>query len=239
MNSPIGNVFQVEESQVEEKKPQKVGNILEYLESPELNKLYEALAKTQLEMGLAKTDKKNFYKGNFAGLKSLVIASRGYLAKNGLCVIQRTFNTENGSSFLHTRMGHSSGQWMASNIEVKPPKGDIQSLGSYLTYLRRYQYTSLVGVVTDEDDKNDDDGEASMRATKSESKETTETTETLTINRTQLETLSKELSNNPDILERILKGYKIQKISDIPAKDYLGCLTRINNIKSGETTCKK
>ena len=207
MNLPIENSFQVEE------KTFKRDNILEYLESSELNKLYEALAKTQLEMELAKTDKKNCYKGSFAGLKSLVTASRGYLAKNGLCVIQRTFNTGNGSAFLHTRMGHSSGQWMASNIEIKPQKGDIQSLGSYLTYLRRYQYTSLVGVITDEDDKSDDDGEEAMKATRIKNKPTTKS---LNINRTQLETLSKELSNNPDILERILNGYKIQSISDLP-----------------------
>lgn len=236
MNSPIGSVFQTEENQVEEKKPQKTGNILEYLESPELNKLYEALAKTQLEMSTAKTDKRNpYFKSKYADLNSVVIASRSFLARNGICVTQRTFKADSGMDFLHTRMGHSSGQWIASNIEVKPLKGDIQSLGSYLTYLRRYQYAALVGVITGDDD----DGESAMKETRIEATEAREITENLSINRTQLETLSKELSNNPDILERILKGYKIQKISDIPAKDYIGCLARINNIKSGETTCKK
>jgi hypothetical protein len=42
-------------------------------------------------------------------------------------------------------------------MTVNPPKQDIQSLGSYLTYLRRYTYSAIVGVVASEED---DDGEA-------------------------------------------------------------------------------
>lgn len=58
---------------------------------------------------------------------------------------------------LMTRLCHASGQWIESSMTVNPPKQDIQSLGSYLTYLRRYTYSAIVGVVASEED---DDGEA-------------------------------------------------------------------------------
>ena len=52
-----------------------------------------------------------------------------------------------------TRLCHSSGQWIESAIAVNPTNNNIQTLGSYLTYLRRYTYAALVGVVaSDEDD---------------------------------------------------------------------------------------
>ena len=46
-----------------------------------------------------------------------------------------------------------------SKMRILPAKTDIQSMGSYITYLRRYSYWALIGVtVSDEDD----DGEVAM-----------------------------------------------------------------------------
>ena len=127
------------------------------MESEELNKLFEALAKAQMEMEVAKTDSTNpYFKSKYADLRSVVEASRPFLAKNGICVIQRTIPGNNGTSYLHTRLGHLSGQWMESLMPINPPKQDIQTLGSYMTYLRRYSYSSMVGVVAGDED---DDGE--------------------------------------------------------------------------------
>lgn len=133
-------------------------------ESEGLDKLYAALAKAQLEMNPAKTGSSNpFFKSKYADLASIVKASRGVLGANGLSVIQRIIRTGSAGMTLFTRLCHSSGQWIESSMTVNPPKQDIQSLGSYLTYLRRYMYAAIVGVVASGED---DDGEMAMERKK-------------------------------------------------------------------------
>ena len=129
-------------------------------ESQVLDKLYAALAKAQLEMLPAKTGSSNpFFKSKYADLASIVRASRKALASNGLAVIQRIVRNGSAGMTLLTRLCHSSGQWIESSMTVNPPKQDIQSLGSYLTYFRRYTYGAIVGVVVSGEDY---DGEAAI-----------------------------------------------------------------------------
>lgn len=195
-------------------------------ESPELNKLMEALAKAQLEMDVASTDSVNpFFKSRYADLASVVKASRPVLAKNGLSVIQRTLTGEDGKVYMHARLCHASGQWIESIMEVRPPKADIQALGSHLTYLRRYLYSSLVGVVTSDED---DDGEVAMKAPRAGKIEEDNNGK---ISKAQLQVLSQELSAHGELVESILKGFNISKLADLPAKKYSGCIERIRDIK--------
>ena len=129
-------------------------------ESKELDKLFTSLAKAQLEMDSATASNINpFLKSKYANLNDVVNASRKALASNGLSVIQRIVRTGSAGMTLLTRLCHSSGQWIESSMTVNPQKQDIQSLGSYLTYIRRYTYSSIVGVVVGE---KDDDGEKAM-----------------------------------------------------------------------------
>lgn len=129
-------------------------------ESKDLDKLFTALAKAQLEMLPAKTSSSNpFFKSKYADLASVVRSSRKALSMNGLAVVQRVVRQGSAGMTLLTRLGHSSGQWIESSMTVNPPKQDIQSLGSYLTYLRRYTYAAIVGVVASDED---DDGESAM-----------------------------------------------------------------------------
>ena len=124
-----------------------------------LGELFGALAKAQSVMLEAKTDSNNpFFKSKYADLSSIVRAARKPLGENGLSVTQFIHEKE-GNQFLHTRLGHTSGQWIDSFIRIQPPKEDIQSLGSYMTYLRRYCYAAIVGVVAAGED---DDGERTM-----------------------------------------------------------------------------
>ena len=131
----------------------------------ELGELFAALAKAQLAMPDAKTDSENpFYKSKYADMASVVKANRKALTANGLSVTQFVQDmsnplSEGSESFLFTRLGHSSGQWIESFVRIRPPKEDIQSLGSYLTYLRRYSYAAIVGVVASGED---DDAEGVM-----------------------------------------------------------------------------
>lgn len=130
-------------------------------ESDDLNELFAALAKAQSEMEVAKTDNANpFYKSKYADLTAIVKASRPALVKNGLCIIQRISMNGDGRMYLLTRLAHSSGQWIESKMAINPSKTDVQSIGSYITYLRRYTYAAIAGVTVS--DENDDDGESAM-----------------------------------------------------------------------------
>lgn len=195
-------------------------------ESNDVNELYTALAKAQLDMEVAKTDSNNpFFKSKYADLSSVVKASRPYLAKNGLSVIQRVIPNGNGQLYLYTRLCHASGQWMESRTPILPPKQDIQTLGSYITYLRRYNYASVVGVVAAEED---DDGEKAMETPR---KQGIATKATESISKAQLQVISNELDGFEEVLESLLTGFSISKLSDLPEKHYSKCLERIREIK--------
>ena len=195
-------------------------------ESKELSELFTALAKAQEDMEVAKADKFNsFFKSSYADLTSVVNASRPSLSKNGLCIIQRVIPNGNGQIYLYTRLCHASGQWMESRIPVLPPKQDIQTLGSYLSYLRRYTYASMACVVVADED---DDGEKAMESPR---KQGIASKGTENITKAQLQVISNELEGFEDILESLLTGFSITKLSDLSSKRYSKCLERIREIK--------
>ena len=187
------------------KKPQIVP-----MESDDLNELYTALAKSQNEMETAKEGSANpFLKSKYADLTDVVKASRPYLTKNGLCVIQRIITNGNGAMYLLTRLAHASGQWIESKMPISPPKSDIQSIGSYITYLKRYTYSSIVGVTSSEDD----DGESTMnRNTDRVSAK---------INSYELKELEEMLSKlDREEKEKILAWAQIKELADLTKEKF-------------------
>jgi hypothetical protein len=140
---------------------QAVYNIENYtappaMQSPEIGKLAEALAKAQSEMSAAKKDAKNpFFKSDYSTLQSCIEAGNPSLNKNGLSVAQLPGST-NGEASIDSLLMHSSGQWIRASISVKPDKGGPQALGSCLTYLRRYSYQAITG----QSSATDDDAES-------------------------------------------------------------------------------
>ncbi len=106
-------------------------------------------------------------KRSYADLQSVIDAVKPHLAAHGLAVVQATLPNPNGIS-LRTTLMHSSGQWIAGQIDLPNDRmGGIQGMGSALTYARRYALSAMVGIASDEDD----DGEASMAAAKSYKKQ--------------------------------------------------------------------
>lgn len=190
-------------------------------ESDELNELFSALSKAQADMEVAKPTKTNpFFRSKYADLANIVKSSRKHLSKNNLSVIQRIITNGNGKMYLCTRLCHSSGQWIESKMPITPIKNDVQSIGSYITYLKRYNYSSMVGVVSSEED---DDGNAAVGNEKNQQKNI--------LTKEQTKTLSKELEGSEKLRDNILKGYRISKISDIPASQFNKCLNRIQELK--------
>lgn len=134
--------------------------------SEAIGALAQALAKAQGEITNALKDKDNpFFKSTYADLASVWDACREPLSKNGLSVTQTLGTDQSGRIALTTLLMHSSGEWISSVVPIIPVKQDPQSVGSAITYMRRFSLSALVGVApsekpTEDDLDEDDDGNA-------------------------------------------------------------------------------
>lgn len=215
--------------------------------SSNLGEIYAALAKAQAEMRIAELNKSNpYFKSRYSDLQAIVEASRPALTKNGLAVFQEILTNPDGQTVLHTVLTHSSGQFVESRMRIVPPKNDIQTISSYITYLKRISYASLVGVVTGDED---DDGELCTAPFRDEDNKGTalnrkynpKENSVETISKDQLDELEYELQQYPDIAEKILEGFKLQHLCDMSKNKYLTAIKRVREIKQlrNEGTNKK
>ena len=88
--------------------------------------------------------------------------TRPILSKHGLAISQMP-NTLDGQYVLTTILMHESGESIVSNQPVVSMKQDPQSLGSALSYCRRY---SLTGVLSLASGDFEDDGNAATAPAK-------------------------------------------------------------------------
>lgn len=117
--------------------------------------LFGALAAAQAEIGgAAKNSENPHLRSQYADLASVWAACRLALASKGLCVIQRTLDTDGFVVSIETILAHKSGQWISGTTTMRPSKSDPQGYGSALTYARRYALASMVGVAPEDDDGN-------------------------------------------------------------------------------------
>lgn len=125
------------------------------MQSESIKELATALAKAQGQMKPATKSADNpYFKSKYADLPAVWEAARKALADNGLSVVQST-DCEGDAMYIVTMLCHSSGEWIKGRYPVKPIKADPQSVGSAITYARRYAFCAIVGVTAEDED---DDG---------------------------------------------------------------------------------
>lgn len=119
--------------------------------------LYTALCKAQFELPIVQKNMTAYGKQKYADLAEIIRVSRPILTKHGLSVTQ-TFNTIEDNTILKTSLCHISGQCISSEILLAIPKADankttnmLHEAGKAITYFRRYSYSAIVGIATDED----------------------------------------------------------------------------------------
>jgi ERF superfamily len=127
-----------------------------------IGELAGALAKAQSEFKPVLKDTVNpYFNSKYADLSSVIGATQQALSKNGLVVIQNpVVDCETEKAGVTTILAHSSGQWMSHDLMLPAtmkgkdgaPKFDAQSVGSAITYARRYSYQAIVGVAAEMDD---------------------------------------------------------------------------------------
>jgi hypothetical protein len=121
--------------------------------SPELDQLATALALAQGSMQGAVKDRTNpAFKSSYADLASTWDACRVALSTNGLAVSQHPGRLEDGSVTVTTMLLHRSGQHITSVCSALPRDASPASVGSVVTYLRRYGLAAAVGVSPEDDD---------------------------------------------------------------------------------------
>ena len=112
-----------------------------------MENICKAFVKFQSEFKGMKPDSSNpFFKSTYISLDGILETVRPILAKNGLAVIQEA--TGDGDYiFVKTKLIHESGEMIETEIlKMKPQKNDPQSMGSCITYSKRYQLAALLGI---------------------------------------------------------------------------------------------
>ena len=128
------------------------------MQSATIGKLAEALSSFQGSVKQPKLNKSvtvktnggGSYKFQYADLGACISAAAPELQKNGLAV----FQTIQGQ-VLVTTLAHSSGEFVTSQLPLHQGtlfSNAFQQIGSMITYLKRYAYCAILGIVADDDD---------------------------------------------------------------------------------------
>ena len=129
-------------------------NPKELWKSDKIDKLAAALSKAQSEMkGAEKKSINPFFNSGYADLHTVIESSFPHLTKYGLCVIQGK-ESNPGEFFVTTMLLHESGQWIKSKLKMPIEKVTAQSIGSTITYGRRYGLSAITGIAQYDDDGN-------------------------------------------------------------------------------------
>jgi hypothetical protein len=120
-----------------------------------------ALVKAQKAFGPAlKTSTNPHFKSRYADLSACVEAVVDALNNNGIYLLQKNYDCDNGV-MVETVFVHESGEMLECGIVHFPAvKHDPQGYASALTYARRYSLMASCGIAPE-----DDDGNAASRKT--------------------------------------------------------------------------
>lgn len=119
--------------------------------SEQIGQLAKALAAAQIELTNPALNKVNpHFKSKYADLANVLNAVRPILGKHGIAIMQIP-NTLDTAILLHTRLIHTSGEWIESTYPVSNI-GKHQDMGAALTYAKRQALAAMVAVAGEEDD---------------------------------------------------------------------------------------
>lgn len=121
--------------------------------------LFEALAKAQAEFGSVTATSRVTFKNvdfKFAPLSEILGAVRPALNKHGLTLTQQTkhipFGNANGLKVVTTLLHESGASYAIESVPVFYNVNDIKNLGAQVTYLRRYEVKTLLGIEADSEE---------------------------------------------------------------------------------------
>lgn len=131
--------------------------------SEEVTEIFKALAKFQSEVESPKKSNENpaFKRGDkvlkYADYDAIDKAVTPFLSKNGISKLQFvSSNLEKETVTVTTLLTHESGEFIMSD-ELTLPAGNFgkmnsQTIGSAITYGRRYSLSAILGIASEDDD---------------------------------------------------------------------------------------
>tara|TARA_R110002020_G_scaffold8918_2_gene35781 strand:- start:314 stop:751 length:438 start_codon:yes stop_codon:yes gene_type:complete len=126
--------------------------------SENISQLATALAKAQGAVDNAVKNKTNpHFRSSYADLGAVLDVVRKPMSDNGLCVVHDVAK-DDSSLLMTTTLLHESGEWLSVHARATPKDGGPQSIGSIMTYLRRYTISAMLSVSQQDDDGNSSQG---------------------------------------------------------------------------------
>lgn len=124
------------------------------IKSESITELAKALSAAQAEMPAVTMDSVNpYYKSKYASLGAVIRDSRPVLVKYGLSLSQIPVSTP-GQIGIETILMHTSGEWVSNTVLITcnpDAKNPAQEAGIIISYLRRYGWSAVLGLYTEED----------------------------------------------------------------------------------------
>lgn len=116
-------------------------------------KLSKSLVETQKELKQPLKDAKNpFFKSEYVPLENVAEAITQTATKYGLAFSQYATTTESGNVSVGTIVFHESGEFIEyPPLILKPENTKPQSIGSAITYAKRYALSAIFGITSDKD----------------------------------------------------------------------------------------
>jgi hypothetical protein len=172
-------------------------------QSESIKNLAAAMAAAQGSMGAAIKGASNpFFKSKYADLGSVIQAIKPHFAEQGLSFVQFPVSGEN-SAGVTTRLMHSSGEWLEQEYFIPLGKMDAHSVGSCLSYARRYSLQSIAGIPAEDDDSN----AASQAAPK-------------VITKTQAKVIADLIEKTESNADKFCQAFKCESISKLDASQF-------------------
>jgi len=119
-----------------------------------MKNLITALIKSQRAIKNAQKDAKNpHFRNDYATLESVIEAVKDIANANDLAITQIQGRDDKGD-YVETSLMHISGEVLNSRCYLEIEKPTMQSLGSAITYARRYNLASIFCITQEDDDGN-------------------------------------------------------------------------------------
>lgn len=129
--------------------------------SQTFNKIADALRNARKVMDAPTLNKKNpHFNSSYSDLGEIYRVSKEPLFNNNLLLLQSASVTQEGAAFVLTKLIHTiSGEFFEDDITIMPVNKGPQPLGSAITYGKRYQAATILGLsAEDDDDGNEAEG---------------------------------------------------------------------------------
>lgn len=209
-------------------------------------KLSKSLVETQKELKQPLKDAKNpFFKSEYVPLENVAEAITESATKHGLAFSQYATTTDTGNVSVGTIIFHESGEFIEyPPLILKPENTKPQSIGSAITYAKRYALSAIFGITSDKDDdgnKANGNGETQKQPQKRNQKQAQQNDEpdVHAIVEKYVQQLEVLGVKRADVVEYVCNKHNVGNMFDIQPNVLVGEIKQIWLKKNNEAKAKK